>query len=126
MSTASSGAQPSGTGMRLHAIDVWFENQPGALYRLLGVIGRHGGTVEQLVVAPSDTASVSRATLVVRAPDVRLMVRQMRRLLPVRAVAPPPDAVPFPASTLPTLTAWSDDGVSGAFTHPVFTHSEES
>ena len=126
MSTARGGMQPSGAGTRLHAIDVWFENRPGAMYRLLGVVDRHGCAIEQLVVAPTGSAGVSRATLVVRAADVRLMLRQMCRLLPVLYVARAPDAVPSSSSTTPTAIAECNHAVAEVFTHPVITHSQDS
>jgi acetolactate synthase-1/3 small subunit len=76
-------------GTCLHAIEVQLANRPGALYRVLGIVARHGGNVERLVVAPTEDAAVSRATLVVHVADAAAMTRQIGRLLPVLAIATP-------------------------------------
>ena len=67
-------------------IVVRFANRPGALYRVLGVLGRHGVTVDRLVVAPTEEGTTSRATLVIAPAHVALILRQLRRLLPVIGV----------------------------------------
>jgi acetolactate synthase small subunit len=88
----SAAAHAARVGGRLHTIEVRLANRPGALYRVLGVVARHGGNIERLLLAPTEDAAVSRATLLVHVADVAAMTRQMRRLLPVLAIDTPPDA----------------------------------
>lgn len=88
----------------LHSIDVRLENRPGALHRLLGIVRRHDGNVEHLLVAPTDRADVSRAMLVVRATDACPMVRQMTRLLSVFSVT----MQPAPATALDRRAAGTE------------------
>ena len=47
-------------------ISILMENQPGALSRVVGLFSQRGYNIDSLSVAPTNDASLSRLTMVVR------------------------------------------------------------
>ena len=68
-----------------HTIVVELRDQPGVLYRAIGLIRRRGYNVPNLTVGPTERDGISRMVLVVEAADVRHVVQQLRRLVDVLA-----------------------------------------
>ena len=52
-----------------HVISVLLQNEVGALTRMTGLFSTRGYNIDSLNVAPTDDASVSRVTLVIRGSD---------------------------------------------------------
>ena len=75
---------PSVTRMR-HIIAILLQNEAGALGRVAGLFSTRGYNIESLSVAPTDTPTVSRLTLVTTGNDavVAQIVSQLRKLVDV-------------------------------------------
>ena len=93
--------------MARHRIVAELRDRPGVLYRVLGVIRRHGYNIEHLTVIPSEQAGVSRMTAAiapstgVTAADATPVIRNLVRLVDVvsAAASPFPRNAPWPSST---------------------------
>jgi acetolactate synthase-1/3 small subunit len=62
------------------------QNRPGVLHRAVSLFRRRGYNIESLAVGHSETAGVSRMTLVVEADDVEQVIKQLYRLVEVLKV----------------------------------------
>jgi acetolactate synthase small subunit len=51
-----------------HIISILLENESGALSRVAGLFSARGYNIESLTVAPTEDATLSRMTIVTRAP----------------------------------------------------------
>jgi acetolactate synthase small subunit len=112
-----SHVEPHVGASELHTIELRLENRPGALYRVLGIVRRHDGNVEHLVVTPAGELGVSRVTLVVRAAEVGQMARQITRLLLVRSIAMPHGIMCTRGGALSTTAARTENAARDAVTH---------
>jgi acetolactate synthase-1/3 small subunit len=70
-----------------HTIVALMQDRPGVLNRVVSLFRRRGFNIQSLAVGPSETPDVSRMTLVVDAPDVEQVVKQLNRLIEVLKVA---------------------------------------
>ena len=50
-----------------HILSVLVENKPSVLSRVTGLISRRGFNIESLTVAPTEDATMSRMTIIVKA-----------------------------------------------------------
>lgn len=68
-----------------HIIAILLQNEAGALGRVAGLFSTRGYNIESLSVAPTDTPTVSRLTLVTTGNDavVAQIVSQLRKLIDV-------------------------------------------
>lgn len=68
-----------------HIIAILLQNEAGALGRVAGLFSSRGYNIESLAVAPTDTPTVSRLTLVTAGNDavVAQIVSQLRKLIDV-------------------------------------------
>lgn len=71
---------------RPHTVMALVQDNPGALYRVVGLLRRRGYNITSLTVGPSETKAVSRLTLVVDAENVDQVTKQLNRLLEVLQV----------------------------------------
>jgi acetolactate synthase-1/3 small subunit len=69
-----------------HTIALVMQDHPGVLHRTVSLLRRRGYNIESLAVGRSETAGVSRMTLVVEADDVEQVTKQLDRLVEVLAV----------------------------------------
>ena len=69
-----------------HTLVALMQDRPGVLHRAAGLFRRRGFNIESLAVGRSETAGVSRITLVVDAVDVEPVVEQLHRLVEVLKV----------------------------------------
>jgi acetolactate synthase-1/3 small subunit len=69
-----------------HTVSALMQDHPGALNRAVSLFRRRGCNIDTLTVGASETAGVSRMTLVVDADDIDGMVRQLDRLIDVLEV----------------------------------------
>lgn len=74
-----------------HTLVAVVQDRPGAIDRILGLVRRRGFASHGFAVGPSETAGLSRVTLVVSHADVPQALAQLRRIvevLDVRDVTP--------------------------------------
>ena len=69
-----------------HTIVALMQDRPGVLNRVVSLFRRRGFNIESLAVGPQRDAGISRMTLVVEAPDVEQVVKQLYRLIEVLKV----------------------------------------
>ena len=69
-----------------HVLVALMQNRPGVLHRAVSLFRRRGYNIESLAVGHSETAGVSRMTLVVDAEDVEQVIKQLYRLIEVLKV----------------------------------------
>ena len=70
-----------------HTLVALMQDRPGVLNRAVSLFRRRGFNIESLAVGHSETAGVSRMTLVVEADDVEQVVKQLYRLIEVLKVS---------------------------------------
>jgi len=70
-----------------HTLVALLENRPGVLHRAVSLFRRRGYNIESLAVGRSETAGVSRMSLVVEADDVEQVIKQLYRLVEVLKVS---------------------------------------
>src|SRR4051812_26142254 len=63
------------------------QDRPGVLNRVVSLFRRRGFNITSLAVGHSETGGVSRMTLVVDAPDVEQVIKQLYRLIEVIKVS---------------------------------------
>ena len=68
-----------------HIISVLLENEPGALSRVVGLFSARGYNIENLTVAPTEDASLSRMTIVSVGSDdvIEQITKHLNRLIEV-------------------------------------------
>lgn len=67
-----------------HTISILVENKPGVLARIAGLFSARGYNIVSLAVGETEDVSVSRITMVVDAPDERVLeqiIKQLRKLI---------------------------------------------
>jgi acetolactate synthase-1/3 small subunit len=72
----------------LHTFAIYLDNKPGGLNRIASLIRRRAFNIESLTVGHSETAGVSRMTIVVDTDDygARRLEAHLTKLVPVRRV----------------------------------------
>lgn len=72
-----------------HVLSVLVENKPGVLSRVTGLISRRGFNIESLSVGPTEDATMSRLTAIVRADDVAYeqITKQLHKLISVHKIS---------------------------------------
>lgn len=73
--------------MKKHTLVALMQDHPGVLNRAVSLFRRRGFNIESLIVGHSETAGVSRMTLVVESEDVEQVVKQLYRLIEVLKVS---------------------------------------
>ncbi|HSV75135.1 MAG TPA: acetolactate synthase small subunit [Chthonomonadales bacterium] len=73
---------------RQHVITAIVENRPGVLARVAGLFARRGYNIESLTVSVTDSADVSRMTIVISGDDTVLeqITKQLHKLIEVMRV----------------------------------------
>src|ERR1700712_962422 len=68
-----------------HTLSVLVQNNPGGRARVASLISRRGYNIESLAVGPTETAEISRITLVVNVDDLVLeqVTKQLNKLIEV-------------------------------------------
>jgi len=66
-----------------HVVTVQVENQPGVLARVASMFARRGFNIHSLAVGPTADPTLSRMTLVVDAPDLEQIIKQLYKLVHV-------------------------------------------
>ena len=66
-----------------HVLSVQVENQPGVLARVASMFARRGFNIHSLAVGPTADPTLSRMTLVVDAPDLEQIIKQLYKLVHV-------------------------------------------
>jgi acetolactate synthase-1/3 small subunit len=74
-------------GIKKHTIVALMQDRPGVLNRAVSLFRRRGFNIESLAVGHSETAGVSRMTLVVESEDVEQVTKQLYRLIEVLKVS---------------------------------------
>jgi acetolactate synthase-1/3 small subunit len=74
-------------GIKKHTIVALMQDRPGVLNRAVSLFRRRGFNSESLAVGHSETAGVSRMTLVVESEDVEQVTKQLYRLIEVLKVS---------------------------------------
>jgi acetolactate synthase I/III small subunit len=69
-----------------HTIVALVQDHPGVLHRVVSLVRRRGYNIQSLTVGHSETAGVSRMTLVVEAESVEQVTKQLNRLIEVLKV----------------------------------------
>jgi acetolactate synthase-1/3 small subunit len=71
--------------MSRHTLSVLVEDQPGVLARIASLFARRGFNIESLAVGPTETAGVSRMTIVVNVAESPLeqVTKQLNKLINV-------------------------------------------
>ena len=71
--------------MSRHTLSVLVEDQPGVLARIAGLFSRRGFNIESLAVGPTESARMSRMTVVVDVEDLPLeqVTKQLNKLIEV-------------------------------------------
>ena len=69
-----------------HTLIALVRDQPGVLNRVVSLFRRRGYNIASLAVGASETAGLSRMTIVVDVGDVEQVVKQFRRLIEVATV----------------------------------------
>jgi len=73
-----------------HTISVLVENKPGVLARISGLFSARGFNIDSLAVGETEDPTVSRMTIVVDAPDERILeqiIKQLRKLIDTISVS---------------------------------------
>ena len=72
-------------GVRLHTISVLVEDRPGVLTRVAGLFAARGYNIDSLAVGPTETAGISRMTIVVNVEESPLeqVTKQLNKLINV-------------------------------------------
>ena len=70
-----------------HTIVALVQDRPGVLNRAVSLFRRRGFNIESLAVGHSETAGISRLTLVVEAEEVEQVTKQLYRLIEVLKVS---------------------------------------
>jgi acetolactate synthase-1/3 small subunit len=73
--------------MASHTIIALVHDRPGVLHRIVTLLRRRGFNIISLAVGRSETAGISRTTLVVDVADATQVVKQLDRLVDVIGVA---------------------------------------
>ena len=65
-----------------HILSVLVENKPSVLSRVTGLISRRGFNIESLTVAPTEDATMSRMTIIVKADAVAFeqLTKQLHKI----------------------------------------------
>ncbi len=73
------------TSVATHTLSVLVQNHPGVLARVSGLISRRGYNIEALAVGPTESAEISRITLVVTVDELVLeqITKQLNKLIEV-------------------------------------------
>src|SRR5690606_19092130 len=66
-----------------HTLSVLVENKPGVLARISSLLARRGFNIHSLTVGPSHEAGLSRMTIVVDAPELEQVKKQLHKLVNV-------------------------------------------
>ena len=66
-----------------HTLSVVVEDKPGVLARVSSLLARRGFNIHSLAVGPSHEEGMSRMTVVVEAPDVEQVKKQLHKLINV-------------------------------------------
>lgn len=66
-----------------HTLSVVVEDKPGVLARVSSLLARRGFNIHSLAVGPSHEDGMSRMTVVVEAPDVEQVKKQLHKLINV-------------------------------------------
>jgi acetolactate synthase-1/3 small subunit len=74
-------------GIKKHTIVALMQDRPGVLNRAVSLFRRRGFNIESLAVGHSETAGISRMTLVVESEDVEQVTKQLYRLIEVLKVS---------------------------------------
>jgi acetolactate synthase-1/3 small subunit len=69
-----------------HTLIAFVQDRPGVLNRVVSLFRRRGFNIESLAVGHSETPGVSHMTMVVDAPDVEQVIKQLFRLIEVLKV----------------------------------------
>ena len=71
-----------------HILSVLVENKPGVLSRVTGLISRRGFNIESLSVGPTEDATMSRVTAIVKADEVAYeqITKQLHKLISVHKI----------------------------------------
>ncbi len=64
-----------------HLITVLVEDKPGVLARVATMFARRGFNIHSLAVGPAEELELSRMTIVVDAPDVEQVIKQLQKLV---------------------------------------------
>jgi acetolactate synthase I/III small subunit len=64
-----------------HVLSVTVENKPGVLARISSMFARRGFNIHSLAVGPTEDPTRSRITMVVDAPEVEQIVKQLYKLV---------------------------------------------
>ena len=72
-----------------HILSVLVENKPSVLSRVTGLISRRGFNIESLTVAPTEDATMSRMTIIVKADAVAFeqLTKQLHKPISVYKIA---------------------------------------
>lgn len=66
-----------------HTLSVHVENKPGVLARVSSLLARRGFNIHSLAVGPSHEPGMSRMTIVVEAPELEQVKKQLHKLVNV-------------------------------------------
>src|SRR5690606_9557588 len=66
-----------------HTLSVLVENKPGVLARVSSPLARRGFNIHSLTVGPSHEPGLSRMTIVVDAPEMEQVKKQLHKLINV-------------------------------------------
>ncbi len=66
-----------------HTLSVLVENKPGVLARVSSLLARRGFNIHSLTVGPSHEPGLSRMTIVVDAPEMEQVKKQLHKLINV-------------------------------------------
>ena len=66
-----------------HTLSVIVEDKPGVLARVSSLLARRGFNIHSLAVGPSHEEGMSRMTIVVDAPEVEQVKKQLHKLINV-------------------------------------------
>ncbi|MFP3914903.1 MAG: acetolactate synthase small subunit, partial [Actinomycetota bacterium] len=66
-----------------HTLSVLVENKPGVLARVSSLLARRGFNIHSLTVGPSHEGGLSRMTIVVDAPELEQVKKQLHKLVNV-------------------------------------------
>ncbi|MBY0491995.1 MAG: acetolactate synthase small subunit [Gemmatimonadaceae bacterium] len=83
----------------MHTLIAMVQDKAGVLHRVVTLLRRRGYNIDSLSVGRSETAGISRMTLVVEAPDAVQVVKQLDRLVEVIGVLDVSNAAPVVRET---------------------------
>lgn len=66
-----------------HTLSVLVDNQPGVMARVSSLFARRGFNIHSLAVGPTHEPGISRITLVVNAPELEQLSKQLNKLVNV-------------------------------------------